>query len=288
MKFNCTRGSTKSLSCDIKAAMENTLRSISITPHIYSYAPGSVLVELGNTKVLCAITIQSNVPPFLRGKGAGWLTAEYSMLPASTKSRTVREISVMKRDGRSIEISRLIGRALRSVCDLTKIGERTIVVDCDVLQADGGTRTTSITGAYIALRLAQNYLLERKEITAPFLIDGVCGVAVGLLDGNIVLDPNFEQDSTGQADINFVMTQSGRLVEVQGGAEHASIDWNQFEAMRMTAIQGGQEWFAFIDRIEWLAPDEKKSEKSTIDQKNKKAPLFSLQHRLQKSSQDQK
>jgi ribonuclease PH len=263
--------------------MQNTLRSIAITPHVYSYAPGSVLLELGNTKVLCAITLQPNVPPFMRGKGAGWLTAEYSMLPASTKTRTVREISVMKRCGRSIEISRLIGRALRSVCDLSKIGERTIFIDCDVLQADGGTRTTSITGAYIALRLAQQGWLARREIAAPFLVDGVCGVSVGLLDDQIILDPNFEQDSTGQADINFVMTKSGRLVEVQGGAEHASIAWEQFDGMRAMAINGAQEWFAFIDGIEWLSHTDARPEKIIVEQKNKKAPLFSLQHRLQKS-----
>ena len=263
--------------------MSNMLRSISATPHVYSFAPGSVLLELGNTKVLCAITMQPNVPSFLRGKGTGWLTAEYSMLPASTKSRTVREISVMKRCGRSIEISRLIGRALRSVCDLSKIGERTIVIDCDVLQADGGTRTTSITGAYIALRLAQQGWLARREIAAPFLVDGVCGVSVGLVDDQIVLDPNFEQDSNGQADINFVMTKSGRLVEVQGGAEHASIAWDQFDAMRLMAIKGSEEWFAFIDGIEWLSRPVAQTDKVVAEQKNKKAPLFSLQHRLQKS-----
>lgn len=261
---------------------QSNLRSIAITPHVYSYAPGSVLLELGNTKVLCAITLQHNVPQFMRGKGAGWLTAEYSMLPASTQSRTVREISVMKRCGRSIEISRLIGRALRSVCDLTKLGERTIVIDCDVLQADGGTRTTSITGAYIALRLAQQGWLARREIAAPFLVDGVCGVSVGLLDEKIILDPNFEQDSNGQADINFVLTQSGKLVEVQGGAEQSAIAWEQFDAMRAMAIKGGQEWFAFIDGLDWLTQNVPAT-KVVVEQKNKKAPLFSLQNRLQKS-----
>lgn len=263
--------------------MQNMLRSIAITPHIYSYAPGSVLLELGNTKILCAITLQPNVPSFMRGKGTGWLTAEYSMLPASTKSRSAREISIMKRDGRSIEISRLIGRALRNICDLTKIGERTIVVDCDVLQADGGTRTASITGAYIALRLAQEKWLSRREIAAPFLVDGVCGVSVGLLNDQVVLDPNYEQDSTGQADINFVMTKSARLIEVQGGAEHASIAWAQFDEMRAMARKGAEEWFTFIDNITWLSHVPAHSEKVTSEQKNKKAPLFSLQHRLQKS-----
>lgn len=265
-----------------KVMMEHTLRSISITPHIYSYAPGSVLLELGNTKVLCAITLQNNVPQFMRGKGAGWLTAEYSMLPASTQSRTVREISVMKRCGRSVEISRLIGRALRSVCDLTKIGERTIVIDCDVLQADGGTRTTSITGAYIALRLAQQGWLARREISAPFLIDGVCGVSVGLLHDQVVLDPNYEQDSSGQADINFVLTQSGKLVEVQGGAEQSAIAWEQFDAMRAAALKGGKEWFAFIDGLDWLA--HKISEPAVVPEpKQRKVPLFSLQNRLHPS-----
>lgn len=219
----------------------------------------------------------------MRGKGAGWLTAEYSMLPASTKTRTVREISVMKRCGRSIEISRLIGRALRSVCDLSKLGERTIVIDCDVLQADGGTRTTSITGAYIALRLAQQGWLARREIAAPFLLDGVCGVSVGLLNDEIILDPNFEQDSSAAADINFVMTKSGKLVEVQGGAEESAIAWEQFDAMRAMAIMGSHEWFAFIDGLEWLSQPDAKPEKVVVKQKNKKAPMFSLQNRLQKS-----
>ncbi len=259
--------------------MEHNLRPISITPHIYSYAPGSVLLQLGETKVLCAITIQNNVPQFMRGKGEGWLTAEYSMLPASTKSRTVREISVMKRCGRSIEISRLIGRALRSICDLTKIGERTIVIDCDVLQADGGTRTASITGAYIALRLAQQGWLARREIAAPFLIDGVCAVSVGLVNDQIVLDPNFEQDSTGQADINFVLTKSGKVIEVQGGAEQSAITWEQFDAMKACAIQGSQQWFGTIHKIEWLQ-EPAKSTKVEVDIKSKKAPMFSLQQRL--------
>lgn len=217
----------------------------------------------------------------MRGKGAGWLTAEYSMLPASTQSRTVREISVMKRCGRSVEISRLIGRALRSVCDLSKIGERTIVIDCDVLQADGGTRTSSITGAYIALRLAQQGMLARREISAPFLIDGVCGVSVALLNDQVVLDPNYQQDSSGQADINFVLTQSGKLVEVQGGAEQSSIAWEQFDAMRAIALKGGQEWFAYIDALDWLV--HKAPEPVVLESKSKKAPLFSLQNRLQKS-----
>lgn len=271
------------LACRKLFMNQTSLRSISVTPHIYSYAPGSVLLQLGETKVLCAVTIQNNVPQFMRGKGSGWLTAEYSMLPASTKSRTVREISVMKRCGRSVEISRLIGRTLRNVCDLNKIGERTIVIDCDVLQADGGTRTASITGAYIALLLAQQKLLARREISAPFLVDGICAVSVGLVNNQIVLDPNFEQDSAGQADINFVITQSGKLIEVQGGAEQSAIAWDQFDAMRMMAIQGAHEWFAEIESIDWL----KQSSSVTVHEgeaKNKKAPLFSLQNRLQQKN----
>lgn len=202
------------------------LRPISITYGIYEYAAGSALFCLGKTKVLCAVTLQQSVPPFLKGKGTGWLSAEYALLPAATQVRTNREITAMKRQGRSVEISRLISRALRAVVDLSVLGERSITVDCDVLQADGGTRTASITGAYAALVMAQQEWLNKGIISRPFLIDGIAAVSVAVLaDEQLLLDPDYVEDSAAIADINVVMTYTGKLVELQGGAEKESVPW---------------------------------------------------------------
>jgi len=195
------------------------LRPVKITRGYTVIPEGSVLVEMGKTKVLCTATVEEKVPPFQKGTGNGWVTAEYSMLPRATAVRNPRESTKGRIGGRTMEIQRLIGRALRSVVDFSKLGERTIWLDCDVLQADGGTRTASITGAYVALVDAVNYLLANNIIAENPLLDQVAAVSVGKVDGVAVLDLAFEEDSKAEVDMNIVMTGSGKLVEIQGTAE---------------------------------------------------------------------
>jgi ribonuclease PH len=220
--------------------LANQLRPFAITYDLFGYGAASVLFEQGNTKILCAITLQSGVPPFLKGKKVGWLTAEYAMLPASTHSRIVRE-SAHQKNGRSVEISRFIGRALRSVVDVSGIGENTIIVDCDVLQADGGTRTACITAASLALAKASERWQRSGKIKAPIMRDTLVGVAAGLRSGTALLDLDFQEDSTIDADFNFVFTSSGAIVEIQGTAEHAPVAWQDFDKVRLIAQQGAQE-----------------------------------------------
>ena len=193
------------------------LREIRIEPGFTEMAAGSALICCGRTRVLCTASVQNDVPPFLRGKGRGWVTAEYAMLPGSTPQRKAREL--LKRDGRSVEIQRLIGRALRSVCDLTALGERTIYIDCDVLQADGGTRTASITGAFVALCLACDRLLQAGEIVDSPVRAQVAAVSVGISGGEPVLDLDYPEDSHAAVDMNMVMSGDGRIVELQGTGE---------------------------------------------------------------------
>ena len=193
------------------------LREIRIEPGFTEMAAGSALICCGRTRVLCTASVQNDVPPFLRGKGRGWVTAEYAMLPGSTPQRKAREL--LKRDGRSVEIQRLIGRALRSVCDLTALGERTIYIDCDVLQADGGTRTASITGAFVALCLACDRLLQAGEIVDSPVHAQVAAVSVGISGGEPVLDLDYPEDSHAAVDMNMVMSGDGRIVELQGTGE---------------------------------------------------------------------
>lgn len=228
------------------------VRPTSITYDIYKNADGSVLFELGNTKVLCSIMLQDGVPHFLRGKGTGWLTAEYTMLPASTQTRTQREATTMRRNGRSIEISRLIGRSLRSIVDLTKLGERTVYVDCDVLQADGGTRTASITGAYCALRHAVDMWKLEKKLSGKFLLDTLGAISVGLSDEQVLLDINYEEDSSIDADFNFVMTGSGKVVEIQGATESTPFEWSKVEQMRVLAQKGIKTLLSSLGELELL------------------------------------
>lgn len=232
------------------------VRPASVTYNIHGNAHGSVLFALGNTKVLCSVMIQDGVPPFLRGKGTGWLTAEYAMLPAATAVRTPRESATMKSNGRSIEISRLIGRSLRSIVDLSKIGERTIYVDCDVLQADGGTRTAAITGAYCALRHAVDIWKLEGKISQTFLRDTLGAVSVGLSKGAVLLDINYEEDSTIDADFNFVMTGSGKVVEIQGATESVPFEWAVVEQMRALAYKGIQDILSTVDEL--TLPEETK------------------------------
>jgi ribonuclease PH len=215
-----------------------SLRQVTITRNYTKYAEGSVLVEFGDTKVLCNASIEESVPPFLRGRGTGWVTAEYSMLPRATHTRSPREAAKGKQGGRTLEIQRLIGRSLRAVTDLTLLGERSVYIDCDVLQADGGTRTASITGAYVALCDALGVLKSRGLITNIPLKEAVAAVSVGIVRGEPLLDLDYEEDSSAEVDMNFVMTSSQRFVEVQGTAESEPFTLDQMDAMRLLAMDG--------------------------------------------------
>jgi ribonuclease PH len=197
----------------------NQLRDTTLTPHYLPHAEGSVLIEAGRTKVICTASVEDRVPGFLRNTGKGWVTAEYGMLPRATSTRTQREAAAGKVGGRTQEIQRLIGRSLRSVTDLTAIGERTIWIDCDVIQADGGTRTASITGAFVALALALETLRNRDAIRTIPLADYVAAISVGIVDGEPLLDLAYDDDSRAEVDMNVVKTGDGRFIEVQGTAE---------------------------------------------------------------------
>lgn len=197
------------------------LREVTITRNYTKHAEGSVLVEFGDTKVICTASIDEKVPPFLRGKNQGWVTAEYGMLPRSTNTRIDREAARGKQTGRTQEIQRLIGRSLRAVVDLKKLGERTIQIDCDVIQADGGTRTASVTGAFVALHDAVSFLIRKQALTESPLTDFVAAISVGVVGGEPVLDLDYVEDSNCDTDMNVVMTGSGGFVEIQGTAEGA-------------------------------------------------------------------
>ncbi|MBM4262266.1 MAG: ribonuclease PH [Deltaproteobacteria bacterium] len=214
------------------------LRPVKITPSYIKTADGSVLIEMGDTKVICTAKLEERVPPFLRNSGKGWITAEYGMLPGSSQQRIGRESSRGKVGGRTHEIQRLIGRSLRAVADLTLLGERTIWIDCDVIQADGGTRTASITGAYIAVAEALSKWLNKGLMNRDPLKDAVAAVSIGIIDGKILLDLCYEEDSRAEVDMNFVMTGSGKFIEVQGTAEHEPFSRKQMEQMAEIA-QGG-------------------------------------------------
>jgi len=214
------------------------LRDVRITRDYTKHAEGSALVEFGDTRVICTASVEDGVPPFLRGKGSGWLTAEYSMLPRATQTRLPRESSRGRVGGRTHEIQRLIGRSLRAVTDLSLLGERTIYIDCDVIQADGGTRTASITGAFVALSDAVRKLTSTGSLKCDPILEAVAAVSVGIVDGVILLDLNYEEDSSAEVDMNFVMTASNRFVEVQGTAESKPFGIEEMDAMRALAISG--------------------------------------------------
>jgi ribonuclease PH len=220
------------------------LRATKITPNYLVTAEGSVLIESGNTRVLCAATIEDTVPGFLRGSGKGWVTAEYSMLPRATVTRTPREITKGRPSGRTHEIQRLIGRSLRCAVDLATLGERSIIVDCDVLQADGGTRTAAITGAYVALAIAVNTLVKFKAVPKSPLIDSVAATSVGLVGDTAMLDLAYEEDSRAGVDMNVVMTGSNKFVEVQATAEHTPFDDSQMAELLALARNGITQLFA--------------------------------------------
>lgn len=214
------------------------LRATRITPNYLRHAEGSVLIEVGDTRVVCAASLEDRVPPFLRNTGRGWVTAEYGMLPRATSSRTPRESSAGKVGGRTHEIQRLIGRSLRAVVDLTALPERTIWVDCDVIQADGGTRTASITGGFVALVLALENMRSRGIIRTVPILDYVAATSVGVVEGNVVLDLEYEEDSRAEVDMNVVKTGNGRYIEVQGTAEHQPFDAEALMAMLALADKG--------------------------------------------------
>ena len=214
------------------------LRPLAITRGYTKHAEGSVLIEAGETRVLCTASVEEGVPPFLKGRGQGWVTAEYGMLPRATNTRTRREAAEGKQSGRTQEIQRLIGRSLRAVVDLTALGERTIRIDCDVLQADGGTRCASITGGYIALADAIAWCRARREFAGEPLRDCVAAVSVGVVGGVPLLDLDYAEDSGCDTDMNVVMTGAGGFVEVQGTAERAAFSRAEFDALLTLAEQG--------------------------------------------------
>jgi ribonuclease PH len=217
------------------------LRPIRITPSYIKTADGSVLIEIGDTKVICTAKLEDRVPPFLRNSGKGWITAEYGMLPGSSSIRIGRESSRGKVGGRTHEIQRLIGRSLRAIADLRTLGEKTIWIDCDVIQADGGTRTASITGAYVALAEAVQSWLGRGVISTDPVKDAVAAVSIGIVEGRILLDLCYEEDSKADVDMNFVMTGAGKFIEVQGTAEAAPFTRRQMERMAEIAQTGIKE-----------------------------------------------
>ena len=217
------------------------LRPIKITPSYIKTADGSVLIEMGDTKVICTAKLEDRVPPFLRNSGKGWITAEYGMLPGSSSIRIGRESSRGKVGGRTHEIQRLIGRSLRAIADLRTLGEKTIWIDCDVIQADGGTRTASITGAYVALAEAVRSWLGRGMISIDPVKDAVAAVSIGIVQGKILLDLCYEEDSKADVDMNFVMTGAGKFIEVQGTAEAAPFTRRQMERMAEIAQTGIKE-----------------------------------------------
>jgi ribonuclease PH len=214
------------------------LRPVQITPGFLSYAEGSVLIQMGSTRVACSASLEDRVPPFLRNSGQGWLTAEYAMLPRSTQTRTARETGRGGPSGRTHEIQRLIGRSLRAVADMKALGERTLTIDCDVLQADGGTRTAAITGAYVAFALASNQLLKIGKITRPLTAHQVAAVSVGIVNNTPLLDLKYDEDSRAEVDMNVVCTSDGRFIELQGTAEREPFSRAQMDDLLALATSG--------------------------------------------------
>jgi ribonuclease PH len=226
------------------------MRPVKVQTDYLLTAEGSALIEVGNTRVLCAASVEETVPPFLRGSGKGWVTAEYSMLPRATATRTAREISKGRPSGRTMEIQRLIGRSLRSVIDMDMLGERSIILDCDVLQADGGTRTAAITGAYIALSAAIRQLVKFGALKKSPIRDFVAATSVGLIRGTPMLDLCYEEDSQADVDMNVVMTGSGKFVELQATAEKTAFDDAQMAEMLALARSGIEQLVAIQKSLE--------------------------------------
>ena len=224
------------------------LRSARITPGFLPYAEGSVLIEMGNTRVVCSASLEDRVPPFLRNSGQGWLTAEYAMLPRATQTRTGREIGRGGPSGRTHEIQRLIGRSLRAIADMKALAERTITIDCDVLQADGGTRTAAITGAYVAFALASRHLLKAGKITRSLTTSQVAAVSVGIVGNTPLLDLKYDEDSRAEVDMNIVCTGDGRFIELQGTAEREPFSRAQMDEMVALGVRGIEALIAIQQR----------------------------------------
>jgi ribonuclease PH len=218
--------------------LADALRPVTLETGVNRYAEGSCLVSFGHTKVLVTASLEESVPPFLRGRGQGWVTAEYGMLPRATHTRGRREAAQGKQSGRTQEIQRLIGRSMRAVVDLKALGERQITLDCDVIQADGGTRTAAITGGWVALRIATRYLLEEGLITTDPILDQVAAISCGVFSGTPVLDLDYEEDSNAEADSNFVLTGKGDIVEIQATGEKRGFSEGEFEALFSLARKG--------------------------------------------------
>jgi ribonuclease PH len=242
----------------------------------FGYADASILFELGDTKVLVSISLQPGVPPFLKGQRVGWLNAEYAMLPCATQRRTMRDSSQAQRNARSVEISRLIGRCLRTCVSLELLGERTIVVDCDVLQADGSTRVAAITAASIALEQAIQRWIATKVIEKNIFKYHIAAISAGIMNDAAILDLNYEEDSRVDADINFIMTQDGRIIEIQGTSEKKPISWGQLEQLKNLATKGLAHFF--LQKAEQQALPNLSPIKSI-----QKPALFSLGNRIQKN-----
>jgi ribonuclease PH len=223
--------------------VENEMRKVSLDAGIARHAEGSCLAKFGDTHVLITASLQEQVPPFLKGTGKGWVTAEYGMLPRATHERSRREAAQGRQSGRTLEIQRLVGRSLRAVSDLSALGERQIIIDCDVLQADGGTRTASVTGGFVALSQCAAFMRQTGMITRPLIKDQVAAVSCGLWRGTPLLDLDYEEDSTAETDANFVLTGTGGLVEVQGTAEGAPFSEDQFTQLLQLARKGVTELF---------------------------------------------
>lgn len=223
----------------------NMIRPLKITKNYIKYPEGSVLIEMGNTKVICNVSIEDKVPPFLKGQGTGWITAEYSMLPRSTETRKIRDAVKGKIDGRSQEIQRLIGRSLRSVINMNKLGERTLWIDCDVIQADGGTRTASITGAFVALYMA----ISKLNLNENPIKDFVSAISVGIVNGTPMIDLDYIEDSNAEIDMNFVITGKGEFVEIQGTGEERPFTQEEFEIMKNMALKGAQKLIEFQKKV---------------------------------------
>jgi ribonuclease PH len=234
----------------IDGRQPDQMRPVNVTPDYLLTAEGSVLIEIGNTRVLCAASVEDTVPGFLRGSGKGWVTAEYSMLPRATATRTPREVSKGRASGRTMEIQRLIGRSLRSVVDLTALGERSVILDCDVLQADGGTRTASITGAYIAMASALRQLVKFGSLKKSPLLDSVAATSVGVVGGVAMLDLCYQEDSQAEVDMNVVMTGSGKFVELQATGEKISFDDEQLARLLALGRAGILELTAMQKRFQ--------------------------------------
>ncbi len=235
---------------------EKELRPVTIEKDFLTHPEGSVLISIGNTKVICTASIEDRVPPFMRGSGKGWVTAEYAMIPRATGQRNMRESTKGKVTGRTMEIQRLIGRALRAVVDLEVIGERTIWVDCDVIQADGGTRTAAITGAFVAMTLALHNLAIAKDFPAYPITDFLAATSVGIVkEHGIVVDLNYEEDSNAEVDMNVVMTGSGQFVEVQGTGEESTFSMNELQQLLESAQNGMEKLFAIQSEVLGVAAD---------------------------------